>query len=209
MAQLSSCLYLALNYSSAAAHPIQFTTLQVRIEPDGNFHAVLNIDVLAFALHKTSEASTNEELQALLDSPRSVLGADLADAGDHFKDEVVVRTDAGNAPVTSWTLPGLSDVNNILARHLHPSILMPGDIAFSGTLPVGAKQIAVRLPYVLGDTLQVFELPQGDASDEQVLAGAYSSNVAVTLQPPSYTDRLAVLCRSILDGIQQIFLRGW
>src|SRR5450631_2068492 len=92
---------------NASAHPVQFTVLQVRVEPDGQFKATLNIDILAFALHKTSQASTNEELQTLLDGPRPALADALADAGEHFRHEVVVRTDAGDASVTSWTLPGL------------------------------------------------------------------------------------------------------
>src|SRR5208283_1693245 len=103
--------------------------------------------------------------------PRPTLAQDLADAGAHFRHEVVVRTDAGNASISSWTLPGLTDVNAVLALKLHPSILMPGEIDFSGTLPAQAQTIAIRLPYVLGDTVHIYELPKGESFSEPVSAG--------------------------------------
>jgi hypothetical protein len=190
------------------AHPVQFTTLQVRVQSDGEFEAVLNIDILAFALHKTSQQATNDEMQALLDGPRATLGADLADAGQHFKHEVVVRTDAGDAVVSSWSLPGLREVDAVLALGLHPSILMPGEIRFSGNLPFQAKTLSIRLPYVLGDTIHVYELPHGESSDQPVSAGSYATAVPIALQPPSAFDRLRTLSRYVVVGIHHIIPEG-
>ena len=61
-------------------------------------------------------------------------------------------------------LAGAGEVDAVLARKIQPRILMPGEIDFSGTLPAGAHTISIRLPYVLGDTMQVFELPNGTAT---------------------------------------------
>ena len=181
-------LLLALFPRTASAHPAQFTTLQVRVEPDGQFQAALNIDILSFALGKPSLATSNEELEALLNGPRDALGQALADAGDRFRREVVVHTDAGDVIVTSWTLPGLSDVDAVLAKKIQPRILMAGEIAFSGTLPANARTISIRLPYVLGDTVQVYELPDARGYDEPVTAGDYSSNIKLNL-PPAMSSR--------------------
>jgi hypothetical protein len=191
-----------------SAHPVQFTTLQVTVDPDGRFQATLNIDILAYALHKTSKDSTNDELQAVLDGPRSALAEDLADAGEHFRHEVVIRTDVGDAAVSSWNLPGMADVDDVLARKLHPAILMPGSIRFSGTLPARARTVAIRLPYVLGDTIHVYELPKGESYSEPVSAGAYSSDVTLGLQLPSTSGRLKALGRYVVVGIRHIIPEG-
>ncbi len=167
--------------TSASAHPAQFTTLQVEIDPAGGFHASLNIDILAYALGETSLESTNEELQALLDGPRALLARALADAGERFRREVVIRTDAGEVTPASWSLPGLPEVDAVLARNLHPSILMPGEIDFSGTLPAGVHTLSIRLPYILGDTMHVYELPNGDSDAAPVAAGDFSEAVRVAL----------------------------
>ena len=201
-------LLLALFPRTASAHPAQFTTLQVRVEPDGQFQAALNIDILSFALGKPSLATSNEELEALLNGPRDALGQALADAGDRFRREVVVHTDAGDVIVTSWTLPGLSDVDAVLAKKIQPRILMAGEIAFSGTLPANARTISIRLPYVLGDTVQVYELPDARGYDEPVTAGDYSSNIKLNL-PPAVTDsRLASFGRYVYVGFKHIIPEG-
>ena len=179
---MSPCL---LSPAAAVAHPAQFTTLQVTVEPGGQFHAELNIDILAYALGETSAASTNEELQALLNAPRAVLGQKLADAGERFRHELVVRTDAGRVVPTSWGLPGLPEVEAVLARKIQPPILMPGEIDFTGTVPAGAHSLAVRLPYVLGDTMQVFELPNGDSNAAPVAAGAVSDDIPLVFPSPA------------------------
>ena len=90
---------MLLLWETACAHPAEFTTLQVKVEADGHFEATLNIDILSFALGQTSARTSNEELEALLGGPRATLAADLAHAGEHFRHEVVVRTDAGNAAI--------------------------------------------------------------------------------------------------------------
>lgn len=190
------------------AHPAQFTTLQVKIEADGHFDASLNIDILSFALGEPSLKTSNEELEALLNGSRTNLAEQLADAGEHFRHEVVVRTDVGNAGVTSWKLPGLPEVDAVLARHLRPRILMPGEIVFSGQLPAHAHTIAIRLPYVLGDTVQVYELPGGNSHDEPVSAGNYSSKIPITLKAPGKWDKLVALGRYIVVGFHHIIPEG-
>jgi hypothetical protein len=177
-------LMISLVPKATSAHPAQFTTLQVTVDPTGEFHASLNIDILAYALGETSLESTNEELQALLDGPRAILGRKLADAGDRFRREVVVRTDAGDITPSSWTLPGLPEVDAVLARKIQPRILMPGEIDFSGTLPADAHTLSIRLPYILGDTMQVYELPNGDSDAAPVPAGDYSEDIHVVPTPP-------------------------
>jgi hypothetical protein len=186
-------LMAALLPEAASAHPAQFTTLQVTVEPAGQFQAALNIDILAYALGKTSLDATNEELEALLDGPRQSLGEKLADAGERFRREVVIHTDAGNVTPTAWQLPGLAEVDAVLARKIRPRILMPGEIDFSGTLPAGAHTVSIRLPYVLGDTMQVFELPNGDTDAAPVPAGNYSGDVPLNLQPPKPPSPVAAL----------------
>lgn len=181
------CLMLApsmLLPGAILAHPAQYTTLQVTVDADGKFHGSLNIDILAYALGETSLESTNEELQTLLDGPRAVLGQKLADAGDRFRREVVIRTDAGKAAPSAWELPGLLEVNAVLARKIQPPILMPGEIDFTGALPLSAHRLAIRLPYILGETMQVFELPNGDSNAAPVPAGAYSADIPVSFSPP-------------------------
>jgi len=192
----------------AAAHPAQFTTLQVKVGADGHFEANLNIDILSFALGQTSLQSSNEDLEALLAEPRPALAEHLADAGDHFRHEVVVRTDAGNATISSWTLPDLAQVDAVLARNLQPRILVPGEITFSGTLPVQAHTLAIRLPYVLGDTVHVLELPGGNSHDEPVAAGEYSSKVPIALQPRGRWDKLTEIARYITVGFHHIIPEG-
>lgn len=201
-------LLLALAAKTACAHPVQFTTLQVTVEPDGHFRAILNIDILAFALHKTSQASSNEEMQTLLDGPRDTLARELADAGEHFKHEVVVRTDAGDAAISSWDLPGLPEVNAVLALNLHPNILMPGEIRFEGTLPADARTLTVRLPYVLGDTIHVYELPGGDSSNEPVAAGDYSTKVDLSLKAAPGSNWLRKFALYIGVGVRHIIPEG-
>ena len=192
------------------AHPAQFTTLQVEIEPGGEFHASLNIDILAYALGETSLQSTNEELQALLDGPRADLKAKLADAGERFRREVVIHTDAGNVVPSSWTLPGMTDVDEVLARNIHPRILMPGDIEFSGMLPADAHTLSIRLPYILGDTMDVYELPNGDSIAAPVAAGEYSEEVHPDLAPsaappaanlPEKSGTRSHLIKEVLGGV--------
>jgi len=186
----------ALFPQAASAHPAQFTTLQVTVDPAGQFQAALNIDILAYALGKTSIDATNEEMQALLDGPRLILGQKLADAGNRFRREVVVRTDAGIVSPSSWELPGLAEVDAVLARKIQPRILMPGEIDFSGTLPAGAHTVSIRLPYVLGDTMQVFELPNGDSDAAPVPAGGYSDTVHLNLPPAKAQSPIAALPRA-------------
>jgi len=205
---VAAVLIVALLPQLAFAHPAQFTTLQVTVDSSGQFQASLNIDILSFALGKTSLATSNEELETLLNGPRSVLGDDLADAGARFRREVVVRTDAGDALISSWTLPGLPEVEEVLARKINPPILMPGEIQFSGTLPVKARTLAIRLPYVLGDTVQVLELPHGVSHDEPVAAGDYSSDVQIDLKPPGVAEKLVALGRYIVVGFHHIIPEG-
>jgi hypothetical protein len=185
---------------AASAHPAQFTTLQVTINPDGRFQAAMNIDLLAYALGKTSLDATNEEMQVLLDGPRPVLGQKLADAGERFRREVVIRTDAGNVVPSSWTLPGLPEVDAVLARNIQPRILMPGEIDFSGALPAGARTLSIRLPYILGDTMQVFELPDGNTDAAPVAPGDYSGDVLLKLQPSSTEPAMATLPAQTASG---------
>ncbi len=189
-------------------HPAQFTTLQVKIEADGHFEASLNIDILSFALGEPSLKTSNEELEALLNGSRTNLAEQLAEAGEHFRHEVVVRTDVGNASITSWTLPGLPEVDAVLARHLQPQILMPGEIIFSGQLLANSRTVAIRLPYVLGDTVQVYELPGGNSHDEPVSAGNYSSQILVALKAPGKWDKLVALGRYIVVGFHHIIPEG-
>jgi hypothetical protein len=61
---------------------------------------------------------------------------------------------------------------------------MPGEIDFTGTLPAGAHTLSIRLPYVLGDTMQVFELPDGDSDAAPVTAGGFSDEVRLNLPLP-------------------------
>jgi hypothetical protein len=190
---------LCVSFSElASAHPTQFTTLQVMIDDTGRFQATLNIDILSYALGQTSLATSNEELEAVLAEPRPKLGQLLADADARFQREVVIHTDAGDAVPTTWQLPGLPEVNAVLALKIQPPILMPGDISFSGALPAGAHTVSIRLPYVLGDTVQVYELPHGGSYDEQVVAGDYSSDVKVDLSPVKTTSRGWFRNRSVL-----------
>lgn len=195
-------------FRPAGAHPAQFTTLQIKVEADGHFAATLNIDILSFALGKTSTKTSNEELTSLLDGPRATLAADLADAGDHFRHEVVVRTDAGDATITNWSLPGLPEVNAVLARNIQPRILVPGEIAFSGTLPAQAHTLAIRLPYVLGDTIQIWELPGGSSHEEPITAGGYSSQVSLALKAPGKWDRWVAFGRYVIVGFHHIVPEG-
>jgi hypothetical protein len=200
--------FLGLAANFASAHPVQFTILQIKVESDGKFRAMLNIDILAYALHKTSESSTNEELQTLLDGPRSVLAKDLTDAGERFRHEVVVRTDVGDALVSSWKLPGLAEVDAILAQKIHPSILMPGEIDFSGTLPPNARTLSIRLPFVLGDTARFYELPQGESFSEAVPAGGYSSNVEIEFQSVKTLDLVRAFGRFAALGFMHMIPDG-
>lgn len=201
-------VFAVLLPGTAKSHPAEFTTLQVKVEADGHFNASLNIDMLSFALGQTSLKTSNEELETLLAGPRATLGEDLAEAGEHFRHEVVVRTDVGDAAITSWSLPDLPQVDAVLARNLQPRILVPGEIIFSGTLPAQAHALAIRLPYVLGDTVQVLELPGGISHDEPVSAGDYSSQVTIALQPPGARDKLVALGRYIIVGFHHIIPEG-
>jgi hypothetical protein len=180
---------------AVTAHPTQFTTLQVEIDPAGVYRGALNIDILSYALGQTSQDTSNEELQALLDGPRATLEQDLADAGARFRRELVIQTDAGETAPSTWNLPGLPEVNAVLARHIHPPILMPGEIDFSGRLPAGARTVSVRLPYIMADTVQVYELPNGDSHDEPVTAGSFSSEIALGVTVPAAVSRSAGLAR--------------
>ncbi len=200
--------WLALLSQPVQAHPAQFTTLQIGVDPSGRFHATLNIDILSYALEQTSTATSNEQLEAVLNGPRSALGQMLSDSGDRFRREVVIRTDAGDVVPTSWELPGLTEVDAVLARKIQPPILMPGDISFSGTLPANAHTISIRLPYVLGDTVQVYELANGESHDEPVAAGNYSSEIELKLAPAGTTSRLTDFGRYVGVGFRHIVPEG-
>jgi hypothetical protein len=207
--QFAVAALLAVLFSQeAAAHPAQFTNLQVKVDPAGGFKATVNIDILAFALGIPSANANNEELTALLDGPRAALEKRLADSGNRFRNEVVVRTDAGDAAISSWKFPGLPEVETSLARRLEPRILMPGTISFSGEMPYGAHSLAIRLPYVLGDTVHVFELPEGVCYAEPVAAGAYTSKIDLKLKPPTAKARLAAFGRYITIGFEHILPKG-
>jgi hypothetical protein len=86
--------------------------------------------------------------------------------------------------------------------------MVPGEIAFSGTLPAQAHTLAIRLPYVLGDTVHLLELPGGNSHDEPVSAGDYSSKVPIALQVPGKWDKLADLGRYINAGFHHIIPGG-
>lgn len=199
---------LALLTQAALAHPAQFTTLQIEIDPSGHFQATLNVDILSYALEQTSAATTNEQLESVLNGPRVTLGKLLSDSGDRFRREVVIRTDAGDVIPTSWQLPDLAEVDAVLARKIQPAILMPGDISFSGTLPEDAHNISIRLPYVLGDTVQVYELPNGESHDEPVASGDYSSAIELKLAPPGAASRLTDFGRYVGVGFKHIVPEG-
>lgn len=195
-----AALACALLGRDVGAHPTQFTTLQVEIDPSGTYRGTLNIDILSYALGQTSQDTSNEELQALLDGPRATLGQDLADAGGRFRRELVIRTNAGNATPSTWNLPGLREVDAVLARQIHPPILMPGEIDFSGRLPAGARTISIRLPYIMADTVQVYELPNGDSHDEPVAAGGFSSEIALGVTVPPAAGHAARWSRAVAIG---------
>ena len=201
-------LFACLLSGTAGAHPAQFTTLQVKISADGHFDASLNIDILSFALRQPSAETSNDELESLLNGSRTNLAKYLAEAGEHFQHEVVVRTDVGNAQITSWTFPGLPQVDAVLARNLQPRILMPGEITFSGKLPSTAHKLAVRLPYVLGDRLQMLELADGNSHVEPVNAGLYSSMAPIAFQAPGKWEKVAALGRYIVIGFHHIIPEG-
>jgi len=204
LALLLSCLLTGV----AEAHPAQFTTLHVRLNADGHFDASLNIDILSFALGETSANTSNEQLEALLNGSRTNLANCLSDAGEHFRQEVVVRTDAGDAAIATWHVPDLADVDAVLAKHLQPPILMPGLIRFSGRLPASAREVSIRLPYVLDNTLQVLELPDGNSHVEPVSAGSYSSKVPIALKAPGKWDMLVSIGRYMLVGFHHIIPQG-
>lgn len=201
-------LFVSLFSGMAGAHPAQFTTLQVKISADGHFDASLNIDILSFALRQPSADTSNDDLERLLNGSRTNLAKCLADAGERFQHEVVVRTDAGNADITAWALPDLWQVDAVLARNLQPRILMPGEITFSGTLPPHAHTLAIRLPYVLGDTIQMVELPDGNSHAEPVTAGLYSGPVPIAFQPPGKWEKMADFGRYIIVGFHHIVPEG-
>jgi hypothetical protein len=201
-------LMYALFPPAASAHPTQFTTLQVMIDSTGQFQATLNIDILSYALGQTSLETSNEELEQLLDGPRAALRQDLADAGERFQREVVIHTDVGDVTPSSWNLPGLPELDAVLARHIQPRILVPGEIDFSGTLPAGARTVSIRLPYVLGDTVHVYELPDGGSHDEPVAAGGYSTDVALNLSVPRSTSRALDFGRYVTVGFKQMIPQG-
>jgi len=206
--QFGVFLLICFLSGKAGAHPAQFTTLQVKISADGHFDASLNIDILSFALRQSSAETSNEQLESLLNGPRTNLAKCLAEAGEHFRHEVVVRTDAGNADITSWTLPDLSQVDAVLARNLQPRILMPGEIRFSGTLPPKAHTLAIRLPYLLGDTLQMQELPDGNSRVEPVTAGLFSSMAPITLESHGKWEKVTAFGRYIIVGFHHIVPEG-
>ena len=203
---MTMALMAAVLVRTASGHPAYFTTLQVTVGPAGQFQAVLNIDILAYALGKTSIDATNEELDGLLIKPRPLLGKQLADAGDRFRREVVVRTDVGDITPSSWNLPGLSEVEEVLARKIQPRILMPGEIDFTGTLPTKAHKLSIRLPYVLGDTMHVYELPNGDSAASPVAAGGYSESVHLNLRAFNQPTKNAGLPAEGSNGITRILL---
>ena len=190
-----TALACALLGREAAAHPTQFTTLQLEIDPGGEYRGTLNIDILSYALGQTSQDTSNEELQAL---PRRTAGRAGKESGRRgragFNARLVIRTDAGATFPATWNLPGLPEGERG-TRAAYPSpILMPGEIDFSGRLPAGARTVSVRLPYIMADTVQVYELPNGDSHDEPVTAGGYSSEIALGVTVPPVTarsDRLA------------------
>ncbi len=173
-------LALAGWISPAWAHPTEITTLEIKVESDGRFSARLNVDLLAYALGKTSADATNEELEALLDEPRPQLARRLVDAGERFRREVVIQTNLGDVSVTSWALPTIVEVDAAEAGHVRPRITIGSTVTFSGSLPAGTTTLAIRLPYILGDTLQAYELPRGRSVVETVLAGEYGKEVTVT-----------------------------
>jgi hypothetical protein len=202
-------LSLGVATASLRGHPAQFTTLQVMVDSSGRFRAVLNLDLLAFALGEPSIDATNEEMENLLVGPRARLEQSLADADERFRREVVVRTDAGEVIPVSWTLPGMPEVEANLAKKIVPRVLMPATIGFSGSLPADARTLSVRLPYVLGDTLHVYELPNGDSSAGPVSAGDYSSAIALDLRAPGVTAWLVRFGAYVHLGFRHIIPEGF
>ena len=75
-------------------------------------------------------------------------------------------------------------------------------------MPANAHRISIRLPYVLGDTVQVYELPDGGSHDEPVAAGDYSTETALELAPPKTAAKLADLGRYIVVGFKHIVPEG-
>ena len=197
-------LAAALWPGAASAHPTQAVTLQVIVAPTGEFRASLSFDLLAYALGKPSIDAANEEMEALLDGPRPALARALAVAGDQLRREVVVRTDAGDAALSGWKLPGLPEVDAALARHVVPRILMAGDIAFSGTLPAAARTVSIRLPYVLGETVHVYAVPGGDGEGQLVAAGDYSNVVKFKLRAVEAPPRPPASRREAAVGVAAV-----
>jgi hypothetical protein len=73
---------------------------------------------------------------------------------------------------------------------------------------VHARTIAVRLPYVLGDTVQLLDLPGGSSHAEPVSAGEFSSEVTIALKPPGTGDKLVAVGRYIVVGFHHIIPEG-
>jgi hydrogenase/urease accessory protein HupE len=200
---------LLLGTLTLQAHTAQFTSLVVTVKPDGSFAASLNIDVLAFALREDSKTVQDADLAALLDGPRPALAAQLAEAGERFRREVVIRTEQGNVSAATWVLPNLTTVDEVLQRGIIPPTVMPGEIEFSGKLPARATTLAMRLPYVLGETIHIYQLPGGRQESGPVEAGAFFRTITLDATKPGTAEsQWKVLGSYIGLGFEHIIPKG-
>lgn len=214
MRNLAKRLLLTLTCAFASTvalygHPAQFTTLQVTVRNDGCFEARVNIDLLAHALGSSSDAAQDAELLQLLDGSRQVLAEKIGEANDRFRRETVLRTDQVNIiiPAENWTTPDIATVETVLQRGIIPRTVVPGEIIFTGTLPLGARVLSVRLPYVLGATIHNYELPGGRAEATPVASGEFGPEVAFPEVAPPNPPR-GIFARYVALGFTHILPKG-
>jgi hypothetical protein len=167
----------------ARAHPANFTQAHLVVDEDGTFTLSVNLDLLALAADVPAADATDELIRPLLDEPRETLARQLAEAGERLRREVIVKTDQGVATITEWRVADLAEVKRVLGADPGSKPLLPwmGEITGAGRLPEGTTSVSLRVAYVVGKIVTVFELPGAEAYGEPVGAGEFSSALPVTL----------------------------
>jgi len=122
----------------------------VTIEADGRYALQLNFDVPPFVLATLPPATTDDAMNAWLDSPTNALAVSLTAAQTRFATAFAVLTEQGRGTLDTLHFPTVADLER--CKESAPIVQLPVMLPLSvqGRLPARARAVAFQFPSVMG-----------------------------------------------------------
>ena len=159
----------------------------VTIEPDGRYEMDLTIDVVAFALNQTSQATADAAMNQLLDGPETNLAAQVAAARQRFAREFAVLADGVPGTLDTNVFPTLEDLQRYRASPPTPRLPVMLMASLAGRLPPGTRSVAFRFPPALGSVAMTVMRPVLSPASVIANPGLDTDPVPLTAARPTAT----------------------